>query len=149
MRLIVSLLAIVAALTLLPMPMAAVAQEPGAADPCEGSTTPEINTCYGNKLQAAEEVMNRYLHAATLRYAESGDDGIILGLTESQRAFEAYRDIECGAVHYRWRDGTIRTVMGLICRIALTDQRTHTIWRTWLTYPDGTQPTLPEPSPTE
>lgn len=149
MRYAASLLCVLIAAPSLPLVPTAAADGAEADNPCEGSTTPEINACFANKLEAAEEAMNGYHHAAVLRYLESGDDGVVQGLRQSQRAFEAYRDIECGAVHYRWRDGTIRTLHSLTCRIALTEQRTHAIWASWLTYPDGTKPTRPEPTPTE
>jgi uncharacterized protein YecT (DUF1311 family) len=149
MRLVVSLLAALLALAPLPVSAIASAAEAEGGEPCEGSTTPAVNECYAKKLEAAEASMARYLQAAINRYHEQGDHGIALGLADSQKAFEAYRDIECGAVHYRWRDGTIRVVMELTCRIALTDQRTHALWASWLTYPDSPPPTLPEPVPAE
>jgi len=129
--------------------MPAIAPAADAGDPCDGASTPEINACFAGKLEAAEAQMQRYLRAAVLRHQDSGDPGIALGMESSQEAFEAYRDIACRAVYYRWRDGTIRGLHELTCRIALTDQRTHVIWAQWLTYPDGTSPTLPEPTKTE
>ena len=147
MRLVVSLLVAVFAAALLLVPSAAAAKEPG--DPCEGSTTLAINECYDGKLQTAQAEMNRYLQAAIDRYLESEEDAVVLGLRNSQAAFEAYRAIECETVYEHWKGGTIRTLNSLVCSIALTDQRTHAIWASWLTYPDSTPPTLPEPTTTE
>lgn len=149
MRHVVSSLAATIALALLTLSAVGSANEPEADDPCDGSSTPEINKCFGDQLEIANASMGRYFQAAIDRYLRSGEDAVVLGLRDSQRAFEAYRDIECGAVYERWKTGTIRGLMELTCSIRLTDQRTHAIWRNWLTFPDGSPPTLREPVPTE
>lgn len=38
--------------------------------------------------------------------------------------------------------------MALTCDIALIDERTRTIWQTWLTFMDSAPPILPAPGPT-
>lgn len=147
MRRVASLLVILSVAAPVVSSPAAVAGESAVGDPCEGSTTLETNECFGKKLEAADALMGRYLQAATDRYRESGQDAVVLGIGNSQRAFEAYRDIECGAVYERWKEGTIRNVMALGCRLRLTGERTHTIWENWLQYADSTPPILPEPAP--
>ena len=39
----------------------------------------------------------------------------------------------------------VRWAAYLGCKIALTQARTHWLWRNWLTYMDSTPPILPEP----
>ncbi len=125
----------------------AAAHEQAEAESCEGTTTLEINACFAARLERAEERMNRYLQAALQNNA--GAPSVAAAIEASQQAFLAYRNAECGAVYEDWKDGTIRTVMALSCQIELTDRRTRTIWRNWLTYMDSTPPLLPEPDPAE
>lgn len=128
-------------------------------------TTLEVNQCYADLLANADGRLARYFAAAVEgENAVSGDltelsgggvegGGVESGeaiaqMQSSQAAFKAYRDAECGAVWESWKMGTIRTAKSLICSIGLTDQRTHTIWENWLSYPDATAPILPKPRPT-
>ena len=106
-------------------------------------TTLDMNACYGAQLERSEARLERYFVAALERV--SADDSLTLLLRSTQEGWQAYRGGECGAVHESFEDGSIRTVMYLGCAIALTDERTHTIWQNWLTYPDSTPPVLPEP----
>ena len=76
------------------------------------------------------------------------DEAVVTAIRMGDSAFEAYRENECGAVYEQWRDGTIRNMMSLTCSIGLTDERTRTIWSSWLTYMDSTPPILPEPRST-
>ena len=119
-----------------------------ATDPCDGATTPEVNACIAGRLEKAKARLDRYLKAALHRYAAEDQAAVRLGIEASQNAFEAYRAIECATVYESWKQGTIRTAMDLSCEIALTDQRTHAVWRNWLRYMDSTPPVLPEPTPT-
>ncbi len=122
---------------------------PPLIDPCEGATTAEVNACAAGRLARSKERLGRYLEAALRRYDSDDQAAVRLGIEASQDAFEAYRSIECATVYESWKQGTIRTVMDLSCEIALTDQRTHAVWRNWLRYMDNTPPVLPEPKPTE
>jgi uncharacterized protein YecT (DUF1311 family) len=125
---------------------AVAADEPDAAQ-CPGETTIAINECLGQQLHRSQARLDRYLHAAVDRYAED-QPAVRLGIEASEKAFEAYREIECSAVYEDWKDGTLRGAMDLGCRIAMTDERTHVVWRNWLQYMDSTPPVLPEPKPT-
>ncbi len=109
-------------------------------------TTLEINECYAETLERAEARMSQYLDAALTRI--SGEDSQTHLMRSTQEGFTAYRGGECGGVHERFQDGTVRTAMYLDCAIRLTDERTHTIWRNWLTHMDSSAPVLPEPEPT-
>lgn len=113
---------------------------------CPGETTIEINECLGQQLHRSQEQLDKYLRAAIDRYAEE-QPAVRLGIEASEKAFEAYREIECSTVYEDWKDGTLRGAMDLGCRIALTDERTHTVWANWLQYMDDTPPVLPEPKP--
>ena len=112
----------------------------------DAMTTAEMNDCLAQVLARAEERRAQYLGKAIERHPARPE------LAEKPRAgdtaFTDYRDAECSAVFEDWIDGTIRGVMGLSCRIEMTDRRTRTIWQNWLTYPDSTPPILPEPKPT-
>lgn len=125
-------------------------------DPAHGSdksvrcadalTTVDMNECFSETLTRADAKRVRYLGAALERHADRPE--LLEAIRESQTAFEAYRDTECGAVLQNWIDGSIRGAMTLGCRIDMTDQRTHRIWQNWLTSMDSSTPVLPEPQPT-
>ena len=114
------------------------------ADCSQAMTTPEINACGALDLRREEQRMEEYLQAAYRRAADSGTQEAAW-LRASQSAWKAYADIACGAVYEQWSDGTIRGVMYLGCMVNLTRERTHVVWRGFLTYPDSTPPVLPEP----
>jgi uncharacterized protein YecT (DUF1311 family) len=117
---------------------------------CDDSgTTVAVNACLANKLKQANDQLDRYLQAALHKYASGQERAVRLGIEASQKAFEAYRSIECRTVFEDWKDGTIRGSMELGCEIGMTDDRTHDIWRHWLEYIDSTPPILPEPKPTK
>jgi uncharacterized protein YecT (DUF1311 family) len=128
---------------------AAVAAAPPKHEPCNGSSTLEVNACESNSLEKSKTRLAKYLQAAFKRYGDDNESAVRLGIQAAQDAFEAYRSIECATVYENWKDGTIRGAMILSCETALTDERTHDIWRHWLQYMDSTPPILPEPKPTE
>jgi len=109
----------------------------------EAETTLDSNICYANTLAKAEQRRREYANAAGLRHADRPE--LAKGIEASEAAFDAYRDAECGAVYEDWKEGTIRNVMSLTCRIEMTDRRTKVIWQNWLTFMDSTPPTIPEP----
>jgi uncharacterized protein YecT (DUF1311 family) len=117
---------------------------------CDNSgTTVAVNACLANKLSQANDRLDRYLQAALHKYEADDERAVRLGIQASQKAFEAYRSIECQTVFEDWKDGTIRGSMELGCKIGMADARTHDIWRHWLEYVDSTPPILPEPKPTK
>lgn len=123
----------------------APAERSAVSSDCNG-TTYAINQCLAGVLERADERRKRYFDTAT----GSADDASELAglMRKSSEGFEAYRENECGSVYEQWKDGSIRNAMFLRCSIRLTDQRTHDIWRNWLTYQDSSEPILPEPMPT-
>lgn len=116
-----------------------------AGNPCDGSTTHEVERCLAADLDRADGELNRYYAAATKRLTAQQDTAALAKLRTAERAWIAYRDAECDAVYESWGQGTIRGAMYLGCRITLTEARTATIWRNWLTYADGTPPILLKP----
>lgn len=116
---------------------------------CSSGVTPIINQCAAADLADSEERLRRYLSAARKKLlADPESAPVAKRLDEAQSAWETYRDAECNALYDYWSGGTIRTVMALSCKLSLTDERTHVVWQTWLTYPDSTPPLLPEPGAT-
>lgn len=120
------------------------AEPPQRMSDCDG-TTLAMNECMAAIRTRAVERKDRYLAAAIARAVDRPE--LVAMIRQSDAAFEAYREAECRAVHKDWEDGTIRTIMALSCEIALIDERTRTIWKTWLTYQDSTPPDLPAPGP--
>lgn len=117
-----------------------------AGNTCDRSTTREVERCLAADLDLADGELNRYYAAATKRLTEQQDTAALAELRAAERAWIAYRDAECDAVYESWGQGTIRGAMNLGCRIGLTEARTATIWRNWLTYADSTPPILPKPA---
>tara|TARA_R110000782_G_scaffold262781_1_gene355052 strand:- start:576 stop:1064 length:489 start_codon:yes stop_codon:yes gene_type:complete len=115
--------------------------------------TLELNACGVLDLEREQARMQRYLEAAYSRARDSDFADPSYGeptqstayLQAAQAAWVAYADIRCLGLYDQWKGGTIRTLIGLGCRIEATRQRTHDIWSDHLTYPDSTPPVLPEP----
>ena len=114
----------------------------GGFNNCDGST-PEMNECMAGILERAIARKDRYLAAALERHSDKPE--LVAMIRQSDKASDAYREAECEAIYEDWKEGTIRTIMGLSCSIALADERTRMIWQNWLTYMDSTPPDLPEP----
>ncbi|WP_156423795.1 DUF6265 family protein [Erythrobacter sp. YT30] len=115
---------------------------------CDG-TTIEINDCLAGIRQRAEEREELYFETAMgeAGFSDTGESELHSLMRASQAAAQQHREKECYAVYEQWKEGTIRNAMSLRCSIRLIDQRTHTIWRNWLTYQDTSAPILPEPGP--
>ena len=128
-----------------------------AVPPCSDKTTLEMETCLVSKLHGIEERLQRYMDAATKRIGDNGASGKLYGAPDDSAeildafrkgaaAWTAYRSAACDAVYASWATGTIRGAMALACEIRITEERTHEVWRDWLTYMDRTPPVLPEPT---
>lgn len=107
-------------------------------------TTLYINQCAAMQLASAQAELRQYVEASVTHHAD--DSELVTAIEYSQQAWEAYVTAHCDAVHTQWRDGSIRGMMALTCKTELTQQRTHTVWASFLTYMDSTPPVLPEPS---
>lgn len=111
---------------------------------CENAyTTPDTNRCAAIELAAAEVQMEHYLDASLKRHQHDSES--VNAIQTAQHVWQQYATNHCDAVYSVWRDGTIRSVMALVCKTELTQQRTHTLWKDFLTYIDSTPPILPEP----
>lgn len=124
-----------------------------SVDCAQAVTTPQVSACAAQRLKAETERMETYLSAAR-RQAATRDEASAgtwaassqrVYLDNAQSAWTAYAEIVCNGVYDNWSGGTVRTAMALECRIQMTRERTHVIWRNFLTYVDSTPPILPEP----
>ncbi|AUI86220.1 hypothetical protein BS333_07355 [Vibrio azureus] len=110
----------------------------------EPSTTLEINQCAEQDLAFAQVQLNQYLKVTY--DLNVNEPELVSAIQEAQTAWQDYMLAHCGAVYKQWQGGTIRGVMALSCKTKLTQQRTHDIWTSFLTYMDNSAPVLPEPA---
>ena len=115
-----------------------------AADDCSNaSTTYDIGVCMTEQLEQQEVTLQHYLAEARARYAEN--DEVVASIEKAQQSWLVYRQDQCSSIYNIWKDGTIRSIMGLSCSIRMTKLRTHQIWHSYLTYMEDKPPLLPEP----
>jgi len=107
-------------------------------------TTIDINRCAGIELELAQKELKKYLKASFDHH--SFDQKLVQSIKLAQKDWQAYTHSHCKSVYTQWRGGSIRGVMGISCKTRLTKQRTHELWKNFLTYMDSTSPVLPEPS---
>ena len=119
---------------------AASAKDVICADPKDALAD---RTCMSAEVDIAEIKLANYLDAAKVRVAS--DESVRLSLDEAQKAWLAYRSMQCGDVYKRWGTATYRYRASLQCVVDLTRQRTHDLWSAYLTYVDSTPAMLPEP----
>jgi len=114
------------------------------APDCDNAmTTLDINHCAAMELASAQAELSQYVEVSVMHHAD--DPEMVAAIEASQQAWQVYVTAHCDAVYTQWRDGSIRGVMALTCETELTQQRTHTVWESFLTYMDSTSPVLPEP----
>lgn len=106
-------------------------------------STLEMNRCASMALDSAEAELARYLAASLAHNAD--DLELVNAINAAQTDWQAYRLSHCNSVYMQWRDGSIRGVMAFSCKTQLTKQRSHDIWKNFLSYMDGTPAILPEP----
>ncbi len=106
-------------------------------------TTYEMNQCAIIDVKAADTRLEQYVEKAKEKYRENS--AVVKSIDDGQLAWLAYRKAHCDSIHTIWSEGTIRGVMVSSCKLALTNERTHTIWSNYLTFMDSTPPLLPEP----
>ncbi|WP_169697800.1 lysozyme inhibitor LprI family protein [Methylophaga nitratireducenticrescens] len=114
-----------------------------AVDCPDANTTYEIGVCMAEQLEQQEVEMQHYLAEAIARYAD--DKMIVESIEKAQQSWLSYRQEQCGSIYTIWRDGTIRSIMGLSCSLRMAKLRTHQIWHSYLTYMDNSPSFLPEP----
>ncbi|MFA0525142.1 lysozyme inhibitor LprI family protein [Vibrio sp. 10N.222.52.C3] len=111
---------------------------------CENAmNTIEINHCAAIELESAQAELDKYL-AASFEH-NVYDAELVASIKKAQESWQAYMTAHCDSVYTQWREGSIRGVMALSCKMTLTKQRTHEVWENFLTYMDSTPPVLPEP----
>ncbi|SMY32421.1 hypothetical protein PMAL9190_00521 [Photobacterium malacitanum] len=106
-------------------------------------TTLEINQCAENKFDVANQQLQQYLTQAIKQ--NSTDKQLVDAIQIAQKQWLEYQKAECNAVYTQWQQGTIRGVMALSCKLALTQQRTLTIWNNYLRPMDSSAAVLPKP----
>ncbi|MFA0349062.1 lysozyme inhibitor LprI family protein [Vibrio sp. 10N.222.55.C6] len=111
---------------------------------CENAmNTIEINQCAAIELGSAQAELDKYLAASFEHNAYEAQ--LVASIKKAQESWQAYMTAHCDSVYTQWREGSIRGVMALCCKMTLTKQRTHEVWANFLTYMDSTPPVLPEP----
>ncbi|MEZ9601901.1 lysozyme inhibitor LprI family protein [Vibrio sp. 10N.261.55.A10] len=111
---------------------------------CENAmNTIEINHCAAIELESAQAELDKYLAASFEHNAYDAE--LVASIKKAQESWQAYMTAHCDSVYTQWREGSIRGVMALSCKMTLTKQRTHEVWVNFLTYMDSTPPVLPEP----
>ena len=90
-----------------------------------GATTPGIAACIAAETAAWDVILNREYRAtrAHLSRPEGQIVDVPAALLGAQRAWIGHRDAECPLSHARWRDGTMRAVVGANCHLVLTAAR--------------------------
>lgn len=147
------LIAALALSLLMQDPRSLLMQDPSEAaiDCTQAVTTLDMNTCAAADLDAAEQRMQDYFERVLLTVGDDAEGPqeaatIRAELLTAQKAWQDYVEADCGAVYTYWQGGTIRVMMALGCKLALTEARTHHLWESYLRTMDG-QDLLPEPLP--
>ncbi len=109
-------------MSLLALALLAAAPQPD----CErADSQPEFNECALISLRAADAALNRQW-AATLRAARSEDDAPrVARLRAAQRAWIAFRDAHCDALHFPAIGASMDYTLNIGCRTRLTEERTR------------------------
>ena len=81
-------------------------------------TTMDINHCAAEELAVAKKQMENYLQESLKHNAS--DPELVSAIEFAQQEWSKYSKAHCDSVYTQWRDGTIRGVISLSCRIKLT-----------------------------
>lgn len=143
----------------LPEPRVASPSGPAIPEPglqkadCNMSLTGEyLLVCGALNLAREERRMFRYLEIAErhILSGEEPDESVLLAgtrslsaLTDSQRAWRSYVMLACDRFEEM---GDMAQISSLGCRMQLTRERTHTIWRHYLSSAWECDPEAPEPA---
>lgn len=125
---------------------------PQSAD-CNMSLMGEyLLACGALNLAREEHRMFRYLDIAERQTlsGEEPDESVLLAaprahsaLTDSQQAWRSYANLACDRFE---ETGDMAQILSLGCRMQLTRERTHTIWRHYLSSGWECDPEAPEPT---
>ena len=131
-------------ISVLLVPGVAMATTPTTKINCDDAySTLEINQCAADKFDAADQQLQVYLTKSIQQ--NSTDKALVDAIEIAQKQWLQYRQAECNAVYTQWQQGTIRGVMTLSCKLALTQQRTLTVWENYLRPMDSSEAVLPKP----
>jgi uncharacterized protein YecT (DUF1311 family) len=111
------------------------------------ASTPATDACFAGEMKVRNEALTQYVAAAIKRITDAQESSA--EFEKGQTAWVTYREAHCGAVYEHWKDGTIRSAKAATCNVDLTAERTHQVWKDYLTFPDSTPPVLPEPAPAD
>lgn len=137
----------------MPWPALLLALSPA---PCaEAVTTLAMTECLMVEVRRAEGELERMVQAAQQRLDRERREAIRrpqplegpIDLASTQRLWRAYRQAHCGDIARRWRGASLRPVATADCLLRLSKARSRELWNTYLTFPDGTPPLLPDPDP--
>ncbi|WP_425525025.1 lysozyme inhibitor LprI family protein [Xanthomonas campestris] len=64
----------------------------------------------------------------------------------AQAAWRTYSERQCGNVRVLWGTASVALAKAASCRVDLNDQRSHDLWKSYLTYADLTPSVMPEPA---
>ncbi|MCF8792614.1 DUF1311 domain-containing protein [Xanthomonas campestris pv. campestris] len=64
----------------------------------------------------------------------------------AQAAWRTYSERQCGNVRVLWGTASVALAKAASCRVDLNDQRSHDLWKSYLTYADRTPSVMPEPA---
>lgn len=105
-----------------------------AAGQCQaqpgGDTTLGTSECIRSETEHWDVILNREYQALTQYFrdldslgSDASPEELTAALLEAQRAWIAFRDVECGFAYQRWRGGTIRSIVFANCMMVFTAER--------------------------
>ncbi|MFM7266082.1 MAG: lysozyme inhibitor LprI family protein [Cyanobium sp.] len=127
-----------------------------APPPCaEAFSTLAMTECLIVEVRRAESELERIVRTAQERLDRERREELRpapprerpIDLAATQRLWLAYRQAHCGNIAQRWRGASLRPVVTAECLLRLSKARSREIWSSYLTFPDGTAPLLPDPDP--
>ncbi|MCC5069133.1 DUF1311 domain-containing protein [Xanthomonas campestris] len=117
-----------------------------ASDLCvDLATTAQSNACWTKEVAQSQAHLDDYLQAARTRALT--DFGLSADAFDAaQAAWRTYSERQCGNVRVLWGTASVALAKAASCRVDLNDQRSHDLWKSYLTYADRTPSVMPEPA---
>jgi uncharacterized protein YecT (DUF1311 family) len=119
------------------------------ATPCSDARPNQMADCMIREIEAAQAELARYLAEARRIAAPTStpptelDAAVLPALDRAQEAWVRFRDLECEAEAATWTNGSGRSGAAAWCRLALTRERTRSLWETQI---QGRVSELPAPA---
>lgn len=92
-----------------------------AADPCDGYTRADLESCAAKDYEEADAALNKAYKEAMARLDASEQKE---KLKEAQRAWIKFRDLHCECEYLSWDGGSIAGLARINCLTSLTNERT-------------------------